>query len=564
MTSVNSICTTICTKITDSLNWLSYWFKTIFHWLKGLRITINSVPIEDKEPIFQIPNEAKTRGAIEAYVDQYVKDSIAWQEREFQRWKKLNIEQPINSEHRLKENRRWVIIWSFVSALLFGVLVYTSMLPITLGFQELLIFDFLPASWPSTPPVQDPPNTPLFFSIVALLITAPIAYAIWTIRDENAAQTLENARKDTNLKDFQRLSEWASGFHLPEDKSVSLKKTTTKGDEKTKEKSKTTETYSTPKDAQQISRRMGAESLQVAAIYQLQAFMHGAYGEQFMKPAFHLLQCIWAGLLQPLLPSEPSEENLQTPNYSDQYDLHESHDEKFEKLSKLRSLPLFQALNKVLFDDGGRALRLFSSQLDGLCLAGFDATNLNLSDLTFKSCDLRFSKISHLNAVGAIFEKCDFTGSHIEHANLQGSDMTFSHFDFTKTSQINAQFTDFSNCFFIGAELVASCYDYANFQSCEFRKAEISTVDFFGSNLRFTKTPYIRIGQQVRISLETDFGNSPSDGTGRGNAEACRKQCLDAGAILVNHQTDGSIQSKKRKIHAVLFYIWLLILHLAA
>lgn len=231
---------------------------------------------QDKEPTFQIPATAKTREAIEAYVDQYVKDSIAWQEREFQKWKLENITLPLHDPSKVKQRRRQVWKWSAIS---FGLLLI------------LMLLGYIP-----NPPIfsdQESNGSPSFYAMLGLLITAPIAYAIWTIRDENAAQTLENARKDTNLKDFQRLSEWASGFHLPEDKIVSLSKTISKETETTTETSTTTETYSPPKDAQQISRRIGAESLQVAAIYQLQAFMRGAYGEQFMKPAFYMLFGMW-------------------------------------------------------------------------------------------------------------------------------------------------------------------------------------------------------------------------------------------------------------------------------
>jgi len=182
---------------------------------------------QDKEPTFQIPATAKTREEVEAYVDQYVKDSIAWQEREFQKWKLENITLPLHDPSKVKQRRRQVWKWSSIS---FGLLLI------------LMLLGYIP-----TPPIfsdQESNGSPSFYAMLGLLITAPIAYAIWTIRDENAAQTLENASQDTNLKDFQRLSEWASGFHLPEDKIVSLSKTIYKETETTTETSTTTETYS--------------------------------------------------------------------------------------------------------------------------------------------------------------------------------------------------------------------------------------------------------------------------------------------------------------------------------
>lgn len=539
MTQDNSKLTTICTKTTDYLNRLVCWLKTIWHWLKGLRIASNSVPIVDEEPTFQIPATAKTREAIEAYVDQYVKDSIAWQEREFQKWKLENITLPLHDPSRVKQRRRQVWKWSAVSFSMLCFLVYSGILPISQRLQEILIFERLPDFWFSAPPVKDLPNTPLFFSIVALLITAPIAYAIWTIRDENAAQTLENARKDTNLKDFQRLSEWASGFHLPEDKIVSLSKTISKETETTTETSTTTETYSPPRDTQQVSRRMGAESLQVAAIYQLQAFMRGAYGEQFMKPAFHLLHSIWEGLMQPFLPENPYDPSL---TFDDYYLIYgeDVHNEIYHDIARFRREPICKALNKVLFDDGGKTLRLFRDSLNGLCLVGIKASGLNLTNLNFKSCDLRFSDLSYLNAQGTIFEDCNFSGGLIRHANLQLSSMSFSRFVFATTQYLDAEFADFSKCSFRCSQILSSSLDYANLQSGTFQETQMSTVDLLGTDLRHTiNTPRIKEG--VRISSETDFGNDSHTGHGRANAEDCRKQWLKAGAILVDSDTGEPI-----------------------
>ena len=64
------------------------------------------------------------------------------------------------------------------------------------------------------------------WNLIILIVSSPVAFVIWHFRDENNRQQIENQRKDINLKEFQKLSEWVSGAHLPEIKTVS--KTTQK------------------------------------------------------------------------------------------------------------------------------------------------------------------------------------------------------------------------------------------------------------------------------------------------------------------------------------------------
>jgi hypothetical protein len=58
------------------------------------------------------------------------------------------------------------------------------------------------------------------WSLFMAVILAPVAFVLWWFRDTNQLWLIENNRKDTNLKDFQRLSEWATGMHLVEDEVI--------------------------------------------------------------------------------------------------------------------------------------------------------------------------------------------------------------------------------------------------------------------------------------------------------------------------------------------------------
>ena len=46
-----------------------------------------------------------------------------------------------------------------------------------------------------------------FWNFIILIVSAPVAFAIWHFRDENNKQQIENQRKDINLKEFQKLSD---------------------------------------------------------------------------------------------------------------------------------------------------------------------------------------------------------------------------------------------------------------------------------------------------------------------------------------------------------------------
>lgn len=148
-----------------------------------------------------------------------------------------------------------------------------------------------------------------YWNFLIVLISVPVALVVWHFRDENNRQQIENQRKDINLKEFQKLSEWVSGAHLPEIKTVS--KTTNKCNLKNDAEivrqstlpieytTEETEEYSKqPKtaDFDTFSKRDGAVALQISAIYNLLPFFRGDYGESFRLPAFNLLKSAWQAM----------------------------------------------------------------------------------------------------------------------------------------------------------------------------------------------------------------------------------------------------------------------------
>ncbi|MFC2541289.1 hypothetical protein [Neisseria sicca] len=212
-------------------------------------------------------------------------------------------------------------------------------------------------------------TSPGLWNFIILIVSAPVAFVIWHFRDANNRQQIENQRKDINLKEFQKLSEWVSGTHLPEIKTVS--KTTQKsssedGVEITEQTTEQSEEYAKKPDAADFdtfSKRDGAVALQISAIYNLLPFFRGDYGESFRRPTFNLLKSAWQAMQQDSL------NQLEMDNLSD-----EEQEKIFDELKKRAASPMGVALTKVLLslnqENKKLNLRDFPEMLPNICLAG--------------------------------------------------------------------------------------------------------------------------------------------------------------------------------------------------
>ena len=46
-----------------------------------------------------------------------------------------------------------------------------------------------------------------FWTLFTLIVSAPVAFMIWSFRDRNATDQINNSRKDTNLKEYHKIVE---------------------------------------------------------------------------------------------------------------------------------------------------------------------------------------------------------------------------------------------------------------------------------------------------------------------------------------------------------------------
>ncbi len=305
------------------------------------------------------------------------------------------------------------------------------------------------------------------WNFIILVVSAPVAFVIWHFRDENNRQQIENQRKDINLKEFQKLSEWVSGAHLPEIKT--LDKTTQKeglkgkgeidGEfqliERTTEK---TEEYGTKPyigGFDTFGKREGAVALQISAVYNLLPFFRGDYGESFRRPAFNLLKSAWQAMQQDSL------KKWETANSSSnkQQEIIWKQEEIIEELRRKATSPMGVALTHVLLSLDQKNMQLnlrdFPEMLPNLCLAGM---NFNLSGVDEKARNWSGLDLSggdfrgaHLRKVQ--FEKSQLNRGDLQHAELRGANLQKANLLYAKLQNADLGFAELQNANLRFAEL---------------------------------------------------------------------------------------------------------------
>lgn len=60
-----------------------------------------------------------------------------------------------------------------------------------------------------------------FWTLFSLIFSSPIAFAIWSFRDRNATEQINNSRKDTNLKEYHKIVEWITSKDSSEELKIS-------------------------------------------------------------------------------------------------------------------------------------------------------------------------------------------------------------------------------------------------------------------------------------------------------------------------------------------------------
>ncbi len=324
------------------------------------------------------------------------------------------------------------------------------------------------------------------WNFIILVVSAPVAFAIWHFRDENNRQQIENQRKDINLKEFQKLSEWVSGAHLPEvktiDKTTQKEGLKDKGEidgelqliERTTEK---TEEYGKKPHAEgfdTFGKREGAVALQISAVYNLLPFFRGDYGESFRMPAFNLLKSAWQAMQQDSL-KKWEKENL-------------SDDEQqviIEELKLKAKSPMGVALTHVLLSLDQKNMQLnlhdFPEMLPNLCLAGM---NFHLSGVDEKARNWSGLNLSGVDFRGAHLRKVQFEESQLYGANLQDADLSGAKLQGANLDEAKLQGTNLGEAKLQGANLGEANLQGANLMVADLQGAHLFRAKMQNANLR--------------------------------------------------------------------------------
>ena len=357
----------------------------------------------------------------------------------------------------------------------------------------LLVLVFGVVGWEKLPDTFIKGNA--IWTVVALIISSPVAFVIWHFRDENTRQQIENQRKDINLKEFQKIAEWVSGAHLQEDKITEKNSTkiTYKNDDQTAEENKKeTCTKSSPIEENQetsterfvphqnialstFSKRDGAIGLQIAAVHDLLPFYRGDHGESFQKPAVNLLAAAWLVLQQQDVQELADIDNAENK-------------EIIQRIQARANSPLGIALTRVLLatDAKGQLLiRQHPEVFPNLCLAGM---NLKLAGLAHETLrNQLFAQESEGKAWNAedmqlqgvrFIKEMNFARANLSWANLSGANLSGANLTGTDLKSASLSKADLIDANLNGANLTDAVLSEANLS-----KAKFSEVKFTGVQL---------------------------------------------------------------------------------
>ncbi|KAK3606820.1 hypothetical protein CHS0354_018414 [Potamilus streckersoni] len=239
---------------------------------------------------------------------------------------------------------------------------------------------------------------PYWIRPLTLLIGAPTAFAVWRIRDENKIYDITNARKDTNLKEFQKLQEWATG-------NISAADT----------------------DAGKKNRAQPANFRPAP----LRGYLKGAYGEDFRRPAFEIYCSVLRAAHQQVI--ERLTEQKQSARKAGTT---ENKDDIIFGLEEIRTAieknELARQINRIVKEEWFCLLMDHDFPLTGISLLGVDLSDTYLYGINLSGADLRGAYLQVANLQWAYLtlaqlQQAQLHIAYLQQANLQWARLQGAH-----------------------------------------------------------------------------------------------------------------------------------------
>ncbi len=266
--------------------------------------------------------------------------------------------------------------------------------------------------------------------VSGVVMSAPIIFVIWVFRDRNRLMELENARKDTNLKEFQQLQRWATG-NIEGDKDNQDNKI----------------------------------ALQISALHSLRAYLKGEYGDSFRRGAYEIFRASLATQHQKILK--------------------QVNEGEFENITiAINSCQLTKQLNIIASEEWFNLLINHNFPTNNISLLGVNLSKSYLHHRTYgKTLDLKFAQLQRADLRDAELQGANLMGAQLQEvgglrsAQLQGANLRFA--ELQGMNLMGAQLQ--------GANLWSARLQGANLLSARLQGADLRFARLQGANLRFAQ-----------------------------------------------------------------------------
>ncbi len=268
----------------------------------------------------------------------------------------------------------------------------------------------------------------------SLIIVAPIAFIVWFFRDQNHLRALNNARKDTNLKEFQQLQEWA----------------TESGEAKGNK-------------ALQIS------ALQISALHLLRGYLKGEYGEDFRRGAFEIFTSALRTQHQKILADindeqKPAINNIKTAIENDE---------------------LCKQLNRIAQEDWFNLLINHDFTTATISLVGVDLSNKYLRCKQYGTpLNLSSANLQGVNLRGTQSQGANLQGAQLQGANLQGAQLQGANLYRANLQGANLYRANLQGAILYEAQLQGANLGWAQLQGADLYEAQLQGADLYEAQLQ--------------------------------------------------------------------------------
>ena len=283
-----------------------------------------------------------------------------------------------------------------------------------------------------------------------LLVSAAVGYVLWHWRDVNARATIENARKDVNLKEFQEIQLRAAGAL----------------------------------DREKLGEE-ACEQLQIAALHQLRGFLRGEYGAAFQRPAFELLLAGHAAAME--RNGVPEAIRAWAEDEGAAKGDARAHLSNALKVARARLSAVDRERLGILRDEAavviGTGFPLNGRVLDLVEWSGLEARKVDFSGASLIGADLLGAHLegadlrrAHLE--GAALLSAHLEGAQLRAAHLEGADLREVHLEGANLKEAHLEGADLEDADLEGADL-----EDAHLEGADLRAAHLEGAQLWGANL---------------------------------------------------------------------------------